>query len=48
MNTNGEYIRMKAQVAVLKEIGMDHGGMTIDSIIRQLETRVREMEEGEL
>ena len=39
-----EYIRLKAQIAVLKEIALDYSGKTIDNIIRQMESRVKELE----
>lgn len=38
-----EYIRLKAQVAVLKEIAMDYPGKTIENIIAQLEARRKEI-----
>ena len=38
-----EYIRLKAQVAVLKEIAMDYPGKTIENVIVQLETRLKEL-----
>lgn len=38
-----EYIRLKAQVAVLKEIAMDYPGKTIENIIVQLEARLKEV-----
>lgn len=48
MNTNSDYIRMKAQIAVLKEISLDYQGKTIDNIIQQIEARIKEMEKGDL
>lgn len=44
--TNGDYIRLKAQVAVLKEVRRDYAGQTIDSIIRQMEAKAGKMEKG--
>lgn len=41
--TNRDYIRMKAQIAVLKEICIDYQGKTIDNIIQQMEARIKEM-----
>ena len=38
-----EYIRLKAQVAVLKEIAMDYPGKTIENIIVQMESRLKEL-----
>lgn len=32
-----DYIRLTAQIAVLKEIAADYSGKTIDNIIQQLE-----------
>lgn len=42
--TQAEYIRLKAQIAVLKEIALDYSGKTIDNIIQQMESRVKEVE----
>lgn len=42
--TQAEYIRLKAQIAVLKEIALDYSGKTIDNIIQQMEARVKEVE----
>lgn len=33
----GEYVRLNAKIAVLKEIAIDYSGKTIDNIIQQLE-----------
>ena len=38
--TVGDSIRIKAQIAVLKEIALDYKGKTIDNIIQQLEARL--------
>lgn len=46
MNTYSDYIRMKAQIAVLKEVMINYQGKTIDNIIQQLEARAKEMEKG--
>lgn len=35
--TVGEYVRLNAKIAVLKEIALDYSGKTIDNIIHQLE-----------
>lgn len=37
--TQGDYIRLVAQIAVLKEIAMEYPGKTIDNIIVQMEAR---------
>jgi hypothetical protein len=39
-----DYIRLTAQIAVLKEIALDHSGKTIDNIIQQLEAIKKEVE----
>ena len=38
--TIGEYTRLIAQIAVLKEAQADYQGQTIDNIIRQMEARL--------
>lgn len=35
--TVGEYARLNAKIAVLKEIAIDYSGKTLDNIIQQLE-----------
>lgn len=35
--TVGEYVRLNAKIAVLKEIALDYSGKTIGNIIHQLE-----------
>lgn len=42
--TNSDYIRLVAQIAVLKEIAIEYSGKTIDNIIQQLEARKVEAE----
>lgn len=39
-----DYIRLTAQIAVLKEIDVDYSGKTIDNIIQQLEAIKKEVE----
>ena len=41
--TMGEYIRLIAKIAVLKEVAADYPGKTIENIIAQLETRKKEI-----
>lgn len=41
--TTGNYIRLEAQVAVLREIAMDYPGKTIENVIMQLEARLKEV-----
>ena len=41
--TVGEYIRLEAQIAVLKEIAMEYPGKTIEDIISEMETRRTEL-----
>ena len=38
--TIGEYVRLDAQIAILKEVQQDYQGQTIDNIIRQMEARL--------
>lgn len=39
-----DYIRLTAQIAVLKEIAAGYSGKTIDNIIQQLEAIKKEVE----
>ena len=41
--TVGEYIRLAAQIAILKEIAEEYPGKTIENIIAQLEARRKEL-----
>lgn len=41
MKTN-DYIRLQAQVAILREIANDYQGKTIENIIHQMEARLEE------
>lgn len=41
--TTGDYIRLVAQVAVLREIAMDYPGKTIENVIVQMEARLKEI-----
>lgn len=41
--TVGEYARLNAKIAVLKEIAIDYNGQTINSIIQQLEAIRKEV-----
>lgn len=40
-----DYIRLTAQIAVLKEIAVDYSGKTIDNIIQQLEAIKKEVKD---
>jgi len=42
--TQGEYIRLKAQITVLKEVSLCYSGKTIDNIIQQMEATAKEVE----
>ena len=44
--TNGEYIRIKAQIAVLRELLADYSHKTLDNVLQGLEARVREVEKN--
>ena len=41
--TMGEYIRLIAKIAVLKEVAADYPGKTIENIIAQMEARKEEI-----
>ena len=41
--TVAEYIRLVAQIAVLKEVAMEYQAKTIENIIAQMETRKKEI-----
>ena len=40
--TQGEFIRLQAQIAVLKEVAKEYSGKTIDNIIQQMEEKAKE------
>lgn len=42
-----DYIRLTAQVAILKDIAREYSGLTIDNIITQIESRIKEVDEYE-
>ena len=42
--TQGEYTRLVAHIAVLKEISEEYSGKTIDNIIVQMEARKKEVD----
>ena len=37
--TVGEYAKLNAKIATLKEIAIDYSGKTLDNVIQQLEER---------
>ena len=41
--TVAEYIRLVAQIAILKEVDAEYPGKTIENIIAQLEARRKEI-----
>lgn len=41
--TTGEYARLNAKIATLKEIAIDYSGKTIDNVIQQLEAIRKEV-----
>ena len=45
--TAAEYIRLAAQIAVLKELAAEYPGKTIENIIAQLEAIKKEVEKKE-
>lgn len=42
----GEYVRINAKIAVLKEIAINYSGKTIDNVIQQLEAIREEVSNG--
>ena len=42
--TVAEYIRLVAQIAILKEVAAEYPGKTIENIIAQMEARKKEVE----
>lgn len=44
--TVGEYARLNAKIAVLKEIAINYSGKTIDNVIQQLEAIREEVSNG--
>ena len=42
--TNGEYMIIKAQIEVLRELLRDYSHKTLDNVLQGLEARVREAE----
>ena len=41
--TTSEYIRLEAQIAVLREVAAEYPGKTIENIIAQMEARRKEV-----
>ena len=41
--TNAEYIRLVAQIAILKEVAMEYPAKKIENIIAQMEARRKEI-----
>lgn len=39
-----EYIRLAANISILKDVAKEYPGKTIDNIIVQLEARIKEVE----
>ena len=46
--TQGEYTRLIAQIAVLRDIAMEYSGKSIDNIIVQMEARKKEVENSDV
>ncbi len=42
-----KYVRMRAQLAVLREVARQYGGRTIENVIQQIESRIKELEKHE-
>lgn len=41
-------IRMTAQLSILRDVAKEYGGLTIDNIIQQIESRIKESEKQNL
>ena len=41
--TVAEYIRLVAQIAILKEVAAEYPGKTIENVIVQIEARLKEL-----
>lgn len=39
--------RLNAQLAVIKEVALDYSGKTIDNIIQQMESRLKEVSKND-
>ena len=42
-----DYTRLKAQIAILREIAMEYKGCTIENIISQMEARAKHFEQNQ-
>lgn len=42
--TNAEYIKLNAQITILREIVVEYQGKTIENIIQQMGARVKDAE----
>ena len=45
--TTAEYIRLVAQIAILKEIAMEYPNKTVENIIMQMEAIKKEVEKAD-
>ena len=45
--TAKELVRIKEQLAVLKDVALEYSGKTIDNIIKQMEARVKHFEQNQ-
>ena len=44
---NNATLRLRAQLSILKDIAKVYGGLTIDNIIQQIESRLKELGNAE-
>lgn len=42
--TNAEYIKLNAQITILREIAVQYQGKTIENIIQQMDARAKDAE----
>lgn len=47
MIMNTDTLRLKAQLSILRDVARQYGGLTIDNVIQQIESRIKELEKHE-
>lgn len=44
---NTDTLRLKAQLSILRDVTRQYGGLTIDNVIQQIESRIKELKKHE-
>ena len=44
---NTDKLRLKAQLSILRDVARQYSGLTIDNVIQQIESRIKELEKHE-